>query len=537
MSIPWLQKLLSPYGLSSEADEVSFCCYEISSKVLVFSFSAFIPLLISKQGDEEFGEGRGKVIWSYTVGAMSIVTLFTYIIFLGVLDFGWIKRKALINASIITALIMTLFIFSFAPSAIYLSCILAISGKTCQRIADVAFESLIDAVAKDELSAHALSSRAQASGFVGVIAFIILVLCPIAGSIFLFTNLSAIWTNSIIPNILVGLWSLTFALLMNTLLPQDIGKGPPLLLPNIICTCLNSKNSIISKNSNHYQDDDDDDNDNDSFDEMMGDKTTSPSVASSTLQNNDSCLQFLSFIIKAGMRGTKEQWNNLAYMKQLPDLTWFYVSAAFTNAATQTASSVIIILAVEVLKLEAWVLGTGFVIALLSAIYGVVCYRYITVHKILSVKQVLLINLTVLACVSAISLFITAYWQILLIMAIAGFQIGSLGSFTRSLVSILIPKERQSRLFSLYELVKDGTAWIPALIIATLSWEYPGARSYQIIVTIVGAVSIIIGLPILAFKVDITRGRITRMTVENEDILNSSKKLKDEESSNIDRSK
>ena len=518
MSIPWLQNLLSPYGLSSEADEVSFCCYEISSKVLVFSFSAFIPLLISKQGDEEFGEGRGKVVWSYTVGAMSIVTLLTYIIFLGVLDFGWIKRKALINASIVTALIMTLFIFSFAPSAIYLSCILAISSKTCQRIADVAFESLIDALAKDELSAHALSSRAQASGFVGVIVFTILVLCPIAGSIYLFADLSPIWTNSIIPNILVGIWSLIFALLMKTLLPQDIGKGAPLLLPDIVCSC------FASKNSNYY-DNKDDDEDDDSFDDMMF-KTASPATLSSTNQDNNSCLQILNFIIKAGIRGTTDQWNNIAYMKQLPHLTWFYVSAAFTNAATQTASSVIIILAVEVLKLEAWVLVTGFVIALLSAICGVVFYRYITVHEMLTVKQVLLVNLFILACVSTVSLFITSWWQILLIMAIAGFQIGSLGSFTRSLVSTLIPKERQSRLFSLYELVKDGTAWIPALIIATLSWEYPGARKYQIIVTIVGTVSIVIGLPILAFKVGITRGRITRIIVENEDTLHSSENFK-----------
>jgi hypothetical protein len=55
--------LLSPFkNMDTSPIVVSFSVYEIASKVLLFSFSLFLPLLIAEQGDEAYGEGQGK--WS-----------------------------------------------------------------------------------------------------------------------------------------------------------------------------------------------------------------------------------------------------------------------------------------------------------------------------------------------------------------------------------------------------------------------------------------------------------------------------------------
>ena len=76
-------------------------------------------------------------------------------------------------------------------------------------------------------------------------------------------------------------------------------------------------------------------------------------------------------------------------------------------------------------------------------------------------------------------------------MIICGSQLGSFGSFSRSLVSTLVPSSHQSRLFSLFELIKDGTSWIGPLILATLTSHF-GYNSYQTILVLVCFFQIII---------------------------------------------
>lgn len=85
-----------------------------------------------------------------------------------------------------------------------------------------------------------------------------------------------------------------------------------------------------------------------------------------------------------------------------------------------------------------------------------------------------------------------------------------MGAFTRSMLSSLIPSNRQSRLFSFYELSQDSTSWIGPLIISSLAVIYRGNEEYRLIVVLVGVVQFAVGWPIL-LAVNVPRGISARM--------------------------
>ena len=458
-----LKALYSPGGVDrNEAVPLSFIAYEIGSKVLVLSFSLFLPLLVDHQGNAAFGDGAGKLIWSYANVAISIVTISLYLCVLGLMDYGRMKRKTVINASLTCAFMMISFVFSFVPSAVVLSAFLVVVGKTSQRIADVALESLIDAAVANPNEAHSLTSRAQASGFVGIIIFLVFVALPLVALCFYCFSpegLSTEWSTLIVPNIAVGIWSLVFMLYMHRLMPTNLGEGIPLVLEG----------------------------------ESRCGKTCST----------------VSMLVTALLRGLNEQWSNVRYTAALPDLRWLFVSYIFLNGAASTASSMAAILAINVLKVPLWVLGAGGFVGLITALIGLAIYRRLTLAEIISVKTVLVINCIGLAVACVTALKIKENWELIAFMGLCGSQLGSFSSFSRSLVSTMVPSSHQSRLFSLFELVKDGTAWIGPLAISQLL-EVHGDRYYRVIVIYVCLAMLGIGIPMFFTTVDAQRGREAR---------------------------
>ena len=463
-----MRRLLSPLrGDDSSPLPVSFVAYEVASKVLVLSFSLFLPLLIDRQGDAVYGDGAGKVIWAYAQVAISIATIGAYLCLLGLLDFGRMKRKTLYTASMACAVIMIFCVFCFDASAVIFTTLLVVAGKTTQRISDVAFESLIDAAVKVEHEAHALTSRAQAMGFLGIIVYLLFSLGPLLVVLYLMgTEVSDVWKMYILPNVSVGVWSLYFVYLMQQLMPVDLGEGPILELEQ---------------------------------QPLGGRSRFSPALTQ------------LYFALK---RGLSEQWSNVQYTRALPDLRALFFSYIFLNGAANTASSVAAILAISVLEAPLWVLGVGGFLGLVTALGGLALFRYLTLNDILTVKHVLCINIGVLALAAVYSLAVKTDTDLIILMSICGSQLGSFSSFTRSLVSTLVPSSHQSRLFSLFELVKDGTAWIGSFAIAQLV-IFQGEGHYRTIIAVVCVSLMAIGLPIYIFKVDIARGRADRLVLDS----------------------
>lgn len=457
--------------MDSSPTTVAFPAFEVASKVLVLSFSGFLPLLIDEQGDEAYGKGAGKVIWAYSQVVISVMTILCYLGFLGILDYGRMKRKTLYYASASSAIFMIFFAFSFSPSAVILSAILVVLGKTCQRIADVAFESLIDSAVGSEQEAHELTSRAQATGFAGILGIVLTLLAPVAAIMFYGLEIEeGPWLMYIVPNVLVGVWSLAFVRYMNYLMPEDLGEGIELDFGTSAASLW----------------------------------CTSPSM------------RWAQVVLAGVDRGLKEQWANVQFTKALPDLRWLYVSYIFLNGAGNTVSSVAAIIALNELEAPLWVIGAGSFAGLATALGGLALFRHLIHNEYVTVKQVLFTNMFVLALAALYSLTIRTNWELILLMGVCGSQLGCFSSYSRSLVSTMVPGSHQSRLFSLFELVKDGTAWIGPLVIAQLVEEY-GEEKYVEIVVYTFCCLLAVGLPTFAFMVDVERGRGARLAVDASD--------------------
>ena len=60
-------------------------------------------------------------------------------------------------------------------------------------------------------------------------------------------------------------------------------------------------------------------------------------------------------------------------------------------------------------------------------------------------------------------------WEMYLVGVIYGLNIGSIQSYSRSMFTLMIPPNRESEFFGLYEVTDKGSSWIGPLIIAVIS--------------------------------------------------------------------
>ena len=257
-----------------------FALYRV--KVSSFAFGLFQPLLISSLGDALLGNGQGKSLYSFLSAAMSIGTTAAYLSFASLMEFSNMKVTCLYVFGGLVALSFLLFVLCFEPGAVYLACILAVLGKIAQRVVDVAFEALLDAVvnknkesiplmtspnndegnrsptdinsifqadsntissppthspcnspsssASQPRNAHQISSRSFITGYVGMLTFPLLI-GPILYIFYLFLHLDTLWIEGILPLVGIGIWYGLFFLLSRSFLPWNLGAGLPLPRP------------------------------------------------------------------------------------------------------------------------------------------------------------------------------------------------------------------------------------------------------------------------------------------------------------------
>ena len=157
----------------------------------------------------------------------------------------------------------------------------------------------------------------------------------------------------------------------------------------------------------------------------------------------------------------------------------------------------------------------GVFVGIVSAIVGLVFFRWVLARRWLTPKYILCLNLVVIALVFVYILYVRTVGDFFAVALIAGSQIGSLGSFSKSIVSKLVPTKRQSRFFSLYQFSQEATGWIGPLIVATLQTALGGGqRAFLVSVVEVCLVEIAIGLPLL-LMVDVGRGEDCRKTFDD----------------------
>ena len=410
-----IRKMCSPFGWTNDPNIVGYVLYEAGARVTTYNFAIFSSLLINDLGDQAYGDGNGKVLWGYVTTAYAITTVFSYLAIVSLVEYEDFKRTCLIKCGMLAGILHLLYIFCFSGGSVYLAMILVVLAKTLVRICDVAFDSMLDSISatidsfKIGVDTHQVSLRASITGYLGMLGFlffVIPVLAIIYGinkkvSSFLFKPLlnfhnqhtqiqiSSLWLQSLVPIFCIGIWYLSVLRVVSILLPINALRGPK---------------SPLKKDEN-----------------------------------------YLSLLYQALRIGSTEQLNNLTYIQTLPDLGLFLLALIFLQGGAATAQGVAIILATDELDLSLAVVGAAGLVGIISAIIGTFFFKYL--HKIdwLRPIQIIFVNIGVLILCALFVLIVYHTVDVFILAIVSGFQVGSIGAFTRSIVSSLTPHSRQTR--------------------------------------------------------------------------------------------
>lgn len=586
-------KLFSIGGQEAKSDVVHYVMFDWACKVTSIAFNISFPLLITVLGDAKFGDGQGKIVFSYLTTLVSILVSLSYLTFTSIFEYGLMKRKGLSRFAFISSIFLMFFIFCFANDAIYLACILVIVSRVAQSIAQIAYDSLLDAISKGR-DPHSVSTRGYITGYSGMLAFLVYA-APILGVLYGVFKVTALWYEGIVPSVLVGTWYLFFLVQVERNLPRNLGQGLQFPFNKKSTDNTTHKNNyevspqkgnnqdtdrysrdqgdvprsphrsfdqlIDSENGQNQESNSSDtwkstadhtksglsstqhiprrDTDDDSpatlsssrvsfrtIEEVIASKstnlnTTTENASSEHVSITNKILQTVLdwyVIIKFSfVQGSKLQYENIIEATKYRDLSWFIVAFIFLSGSSNTAQSVAVIVAIQILNLGIEIVILATIVGLVSAIAGIAFFKYVIYKKWLTPKYVIVINTLVIAVVLVFVLYISTASQLLIAAAITGTQIGPIGALSRSIVSSLIPSTRQSRLFSLYQFSQDSTSWIGSLIIASVSSAYGGSDSvYLKTVVIVCVAEIVLGLPCL-LMMNYDRGVLLRKQKEVEE--------------------
>jgi len=413
-----------------------------------------IPLLINELGDEEFGKGAGKIMWSYVSVVMAVITAILYMSVTALIEFGHNKRIFLMTCGRGAALLLILFIFAFTPGSVYLAAILVVCSVCSHRIAGVAYDSLLDAIALGK-DAHQISSRGQATGYLAMIAFLCSI-APILGIIYVAAKPNTIWLFYLLPTCLAGLWYLLFLIIVAKRLPPQVYTGQP--LPD-------------------------------------------------NLRGN-----WVYMAVVGGYAGFIEQLLTIKSLYYFPDLALYIIGTALIADGGAAATSAAVIIASDVIGLSFIYIGAGAVLGLSSAAVGLIFFKWIHVAGYLTPKQIVILNVIILCLLAVYALYITDLSGVMILCFAAGTQVGSFGAFSRSIISRIIPTQRQSRFFSLYTFSQKGTSWLAPLVIGALTQTF-GDSSYVRVVVLVSLAELVLGLPFV-LAVNIARAEETRELID-----------------------
>lgn len=171
--------------------------------------------------------------------------------------------------------------------------------------------------------------------------------------------------------------------------------------------------------------------------------------------------------------GFKETWQTLKELVGLKYTLLFLIAYLFYNDGIQTVilnSS--IFLSQELFVAhgqepdQTFLLGI-FLIAQLAALFGAIVFERIA--RIIGAKRTILLSLLIWCGIVIYAYgFLSTKTQALIMAVFIGLVLGSAQALSRSLYSQMIPKDRQSSFFGLYEISEKGTSWLGNLVFAVV---------------------------------------------------------------------
>lgn len=169
--------------------------------------------------------------------------------------------------------------------------------------------------------------------------------------------------------------------------------------------------------------------------------------------------------------GFKELGNTVKELSGLRYTLLFLVAYLFYNDGIQTVilnSSVFLSQELFVsrgLETDQTFLLGIFVVAQVAALIGAIGFEYVS--RFIGAKRTIIICLVIWCGIVIYAYgFLDTLTQALIMAAFIGMVLGSTQALSRSLYSQMIPKERESGFFGIYEISEKGTSWLGNAVFA-----------------------------------------------------------------------
>lgn len=200
-----------------------------------------------------------------------------------------------------------------------------------------------------------------------------------------------------------------------------------------------------------------------------------------------------SSIITVGFR---EVWETLKQLKRLKYTAIFLVAYLFYNDGIQTVIlQASVFLSYELFTAKglpednSFLLGI-FLVAQVAALVGALVFERIA--RIVGAKRAIMLSLFIWCGIVIYAYgFLSTTFQAWIMAVFIGMVLGSSQALSRSLYSQMIPAERESGFFGLYEISEKGTSWMGQLlfvIIVGQTGSYRNAILGLIVFFIVGSI-------------------------------------------------
>jgi UMF1 family MFS transporter len=171
--------------------------------------------------------------------------------------------------------------------------------------------------------------------------------------------------------------------------------------------------------------------------------------------------------------GFREAFKTLKELYGLKYTFLFLIAYLFYNDGIQTVilnSSVFLSQELFVVRglvpSQTFLLGI-FIIAQVSALFGAIIFE--RVARIIGAKRTILVALAIWCMIVVYAYALLENTTQAIVMAVfIGLVLGSAQALSRSLYSQMIPKERESAFFGIYEISEKGTSWLGNLVFAVV---------------------------------------------------------------------
>lgn len=171
--------------------------------------------------------------------------------------------------------------------------------------------------------------------------------------------------------------------------------------------------------------------------------------------------------------GFKEVWRTLKELVGLKYTLLFLIAYLFYNDGIQTVilnSSIFLsqelFVANGLQPSQSFLLGI-FLIAQVSALFGAIIFERIA--RLIGAKRTIIVSLLIWCGIVIYAYALLESQVQAMIMAVfIGLVLGSAQALSRSLFSQMIPADRESSFFGLYEISEKGTSWLGNLVFAVV---------------------------------------------------------------------